>query len=334
MSLLKPFAVLTAVFLAGWAQAQVFTFKDWAVACDNTRHCEALAYQSEESDSAPVVLWLSRDAGPDAPVRVQVDVDESEGPQQLTLRLGTTTLKGISRAQDLSPAQTRQLLAYLLEGQKVTLAAGPKRWELSLAGSHAALLKMDDVQGRVGTPGALLRKGKKPEASVLPAVSAPKVQAVTLPKTSKADEALLQPILKSITPRDCWDDLPDDSSPDTSLVRVSSTQVLVMRECGRGAYQGGSGVWLANSKPPYAAKRLELPLPQGKASDYVMNLSVTDGRFASYEKGRGVNDCGVGYDWVWTTKGFVLTGAWSAPLCRGMPGGGYSLRTFTADIAP
>lgn len=334
MPVLKTWAALSALALSGVAHAQVFTFKDWAVACDNTRHCEAVAYQSEESDSAPVVLWLSRDAGPDTPVRVQVDMDETEDPQQLTLRLGTTTLKGISRGQDLSPAQTRQLMAHVLAGQTLTLADGAKRWELSLAGSHAALLKMDDVQGRVGTSGALVRKGKKPEATVLPAVSAPKVQAATLPKTSKADEALLQPILKSITPRDCWDDLPDDSGPDTSLVRVSSTQVLVMRECGRGAYQGGSGVWLANSKPPYAAKRLELPLPQGKISDYVMNLSVTDGRFASYEKGRGVNDCGVGYDWAWTAKGFALTGAWSAPLCRGMPGGGYSLRTFTADIAP
>ena len=334
MSIFKPTIALTLGALASMAHAQVFNFKDWAVACDNTRHCEAVAYQNEESDSQPVVLWLSRDAGPDAPVHVQVDVGDSEDVQALTLNLGTTPLKGIAPGQDLRPSQTRQLLAHVLVGQKLTLTNGAKRWELSLAGSNAALLKMDDVQGRLGTPGALIRKGKKLEATVLPALPAPKIQVAALPKTSKADEALLQPILKSITPRDCWEDMPDDSGPDTSITRVSNTQFLVMRECGRGAYQGGSGLWLANSKPPYAAKRLVLPLPEGETTDYIMNASFTNGRLASYEKGRGVNDCGAGFDWVWTAKGFVLIGAWSAPLCRGMVAGSYSLRIFTADVLP
>lgn len=327
-------AALSLLALAGMAHAQAFVYKDWAVACDNTRHCEAVAYQSEDAASEPVVLSLSRDAGPNAPVRVQLDVNDSEDPRQLTLRLGSTTLKGLARGEDLSPAQTQQLLAHVLVGQKLTLADGGKRWEVSLAGSNAALLKMDDVQGRVGTPGALLRKGKKPEASVLPPLPAPKVRAATLPGTSKADEALLQPILKSVKERDCWDDMPDDNDPETSITRVSATQVLVMRECGRGAYQGGSGMWLANSKPPYRAKRLELPMPGGETSDYVMNASFEDGRLSSYAKGRGLHDCGADYAWVWTDKGFVLTDASTAPLCRGMAQGGYSLRTFTAELVP
>lgn len=327
-------AALSLLALAGMAHAQAFVYKDWAVACDNTRHCEAVAYQSEDSASEPVVLWLSRDAGPNAPVRVQLDVNDSEGSRQLTLRLGSTALKGIALGEDLSPTQTQQLLAHVLVGQMLTLADGGKRWEVSLAGSNAALLKMDDVQGRVGTPGALLRKGKKPEASVLPPLPAPKVRAATLPGTSKADEVLLQPILKSVKERDCWDDMPDDNDPETSITRVSATQVLVMRECGRGAYQGGSGLWLANSKPPYRAKRLELPMPGGETSDYVMNASFEDGRLSSYAKGRGLNDCGADYAWVWTDKGFVLSDASTAPLCRGMAQGGYSLRTFTTELVP
>ncbi len=333
MSLFKFFVAASCGVLTGAAQGQSFTFKDWAVACDNTRHCEAVAYQSDDSGSEPVVLWMARDAGPNAPVRMLVDVGDNEEPAQLSVRLGSNTLKGVVTAKELSPDQTAKVLAYALVGQKIVLASGAKRWELSLSGSNAALLKMDDVQGRIGTPGALIRKGSKPEATVPPPAPAPKVQAATLPKTSKADLALLQPILKSITPRDCWDDLPDESNPETSIVRVSGTQVLVMRECGRGAYQGGSGLWLANSKPPFAAKRLEVPIPGGEATDYVMNASFTDGVLASYEKGRGIFDCGAGYQWGWTGKGFALTHAWSAPLCRGMPAGGYDLRTFTADTA-
>jgi len=342
---------LLALFALSSAQAQSLTqvheFKDWAMACDNRRHCEAIAYQSEESGSAPVTMWLSRDAGPHARVHIQFDTDESEDTKSLTLHLGPRQqLKGISPRKDLSPADTAKLLAYVLEGEEIVVAEGSsasgnsssKRWQLSLAGSKAALLKMDDLQGRVGTPGALVRRGKqdsKAESSVLPPIAAPKVKAHALPKPSAADQALLQPILDSIAPRECWDDIPDDSSPEQSITRVSATEVLVMRECGRGAYQGGSGIWLAKSKPPYTPKRLVLPLTDGESTDYVMNANLTaEGRLSSFAKGRGISDCGSSFDWVWSGHGFELIEAWRSPLCRGFPGGGFGLRVWTAQPAP
>ncbi|STW09638.1 Protein of uncharacterised function (DUF1176) [Klebsiella grimontii] len=41
---------------------------------------------------------------------------------------------------------------------------------LSGEGAYAVLLKMDDVQGRIGTPGALTKKGDRPENSVRAAI--------------------------------------------------------------------------------------------------------------------------------------------------------------------
>jgi len=149
--------------------------------------------------------------------------------------LGQHTLKGVATGQNLKADATRQLLAYLVVGEEIVVRQGTKRWQLSLAGSNAALLKMDDLQGRVGTPGALVRKGEKPERSVLPHSPHLRCKEVTLPNTSAQDKALLEPILKSIQPRDCWGDLTDEHGVDSSITRVSSTQVLVMRECGRGA---------------------------------------------------------------------------------------------------
>lgn len=343
-------SALLALSALSAAQAQSLTqvheFKDWAMACDNRRHCEAIAYQSDESGSAPVTMWLSRDAGPHARVHIQFDTDESEDTQSLTLHLGPRQqLKGISPRKDLSPADTAKLLAYVLEGEEIVLTEGgsgnsksSKRWQLSLAGSKAALLKMDDLQGRVGTPGALVQRGKqdsKAESSVLPPLAAPKVKAQALPKPSAADQALLQPILDSIAPRECWDDLPDDSNPEQSITRVSATEVLVMRECGRGAYQGGSGIWLAKSKPPYAPKRLVLPLTDGESTDYVMNANLTaEGRLNSFAKGRGISDCGSSFDWVWSGHGFELIEAWRSPLCRGFPGGGFGLKLWVAQPTP
>jgi len=227
----------------------------------------------------------------------------------------------------------------LTEGSSASGKNGSKRWQLSLAGSKAALLKMDDLQGRVGTPGALVRRGTqlptKAESSVLPALAAPRVKAAALPKTVAADQALLQPILDAVTPRECWEDLPDDRGPEQSITRVSATEVLVMRECGRGAYQGGSGIWLANSKPPYAPKRLVLPLTDGESTDYVMNANLTaEGRLSSFAKGRGINDCGSSFDWVWNGRSFDLLQAWVSPLCRGFAGGGFGLQAWTAETRP
>lgn len=189
-------------------------------------------------------------------------------------------------------------------GNSNSSSSAIKRWQLSLAGSKAALLKMDDLQGRVGTPGALVRRGTqrpaKAESSVLPALAAPRVKAAALPRSTAADRALLPAILDAIAPRDCWEDLPDDRGPEQSITRVSATQVLVMRECGRGADQGGSGIWLANSKPPYAPKRLRLPLLDGESDDCVMNanLAAGTGRLSSFAKGRGISDCGSSFDWA------------------------------------
>ena len=146
-------SALLALSALSAAQAQSLTqvheFKDWAMACDNRRHCQAIAYQSEESGSAPVTMWLSRDAGPHARVHIQFDTDESEDTKSLTLHLGARQqLKGISPRKDLSPADTAKLLAYVLEGEEIVVTEGlrandSKRWQLSLAGSKAALLVTD-----------------------------------------------------------------------------------------------------------------------------------------------------------------------------------------------
>jgi hypothetical protein len=40
------------------------------------------------------------------------------------------------------------------------------------------LLKMDEFQGRIGTPDVLVRKGTNPEATVLPALPASQITAV------------------------------------------------------------------------------------------------------------------------------------------------------------
>jgi hypothetical protein len=80
------------------------------------------------------------------------------------------------QAQSEVPAsQVPALLAAVQKEDVIRLSTDSAQWQVSLHGA-AALLKMDDLQGRVGTPGALVRQGTKPESSV-PAPAVPGVKA-------------------------------------------------------------------------------------------------------------------------------------------------------------
>lgn len=331
LMLILPLAAL----LAPGAMAQSHAFKDWAIACDNTRHCEAVGYQAESSDGEAVAMQLLRNAGPNSALQIRLTWDEENAAgQPATLKIGSLVLGSIKPEQALFDSQVRQLLPALLKADKAILTTGKSQRTLSLAGLNAALLKMDDLQGRIDTPGALVRKGSKPEGSVLPPLPLPTVRIAALPAGKSDDEKLLKAIFRSVKDRSCFDDMTDAEKPQTLLQAISATQVLVMRECGRGAYQGSSTLWLANIKPPHAPQVVMLPTPFGKPTDSVMNADFDKGRLNSWSKGRGINDCGEGMAWGWNGKQFELISASNAPLCRGLPMGGFALQTWQAKVLP
>jgi len=325
---------LALALVSGAASAGHFTFQDWEVACDNTRRCEAVGYQSEEETLA-VLLWLGRDAGPGAPVSARISVqsedDGAAGP--LTVQVGTTTLRGLRVDDLLKPEQIAKLLPLLRNAETATVSDAKHTWTLSLAGSKAALLKMDDVQGRVGTASALALPGARPAAAVLPPLPPPRVQQLPTFANRKGDEKLLPLIVKTLEHGGCEDAFETGyGEPNNEIHRLSATQVLLVLECARGAYQSSYQVWTANDKPPYAARPVKLPDVDG-GEGYVMNPSFQNGQLLSFGKGRGISDCNTHAKWAWTASGFALIEAASGRLCRGFPGG-YPLRDYTATVIP
>ncbi|MEN2428312.1 DUF1176 domain-containing protein [Chromobacterium vaccinii] len=325
----RPLLASALLALALPASAKVYQFKDWAVACDNVRRCQANGAQAEDGDN-PVSLLLTREAGPGGKLNAQLDVaDPDDGKVgKLTLQVGKLKWANIGPEQVFSPAQTAQLLAAMLDADEVALADGKHQWTLSLSGLKAALLKMDDLQGRIGTPGALVKKGCKPESAV-PAPQAPPLLVPQQPPAAKpGDQALLPAILKQLRAanKECWNELPDEEHPDTGLYRLSANQVLALRECGRGAYQGDYKVWISGDAPPFRPREIKLRGEDGKET-FLMNAVFDKGVLSSYAKGRGIGDCGGGASWAWTGKDFQLMSAQEAPQCRGIPGG-VSLRTW------
>jgi len=323
---IMQYVVATALALAGvTASAAHVTIKDWEVACDNTRACEAVGYQADEGDSAPVALWLGRAAGANGAVAVKLSVinqDETAvGP--LTLRAGQLTLGGLTSEAALAPAQIARLLPALLDAAYADVTDGKTRWRLSLAGMKAALLKIDDLQARVGTVTALVKPGNKPASAVLPAVPAPVLRGLAPVAERKQDAALLPVIVKKLPKGGC-DEQPDligGAETQSEIYRLSASKVLLLIECGRGAYQSSFAVWTANDKAPYAAQRVRLTDADGAPDNELLNASFDQGELGSFGKGRGLGDCNVQATWLWTAEGFKLSSASSARLCRGVPGG-------------
>jgi len=333
--LLAPLLALAGGAALAASPGVTFTHKDWSVDCDNTGTCRAAGYQREDDETAPMSVLLTRAAGPGAPVVAKAQFaspgDEGaspEGPVRMTLagRAAGTVIDG----QDMAPAQVAALLKALTTNAPVAFAAGKLHWQLSSDGVAAVLLKMDDVQGRVGTPGALLRKGSKPEATVPGPVKPPVIQAVRVPASTKADLPLALKVLATIARNDDCDELQalqSAKNPDTSdvdLWRLGAGRVLVTTLCWRGAYNAGNGYWIANERPPYDAKLVTL-----QADTFVPE----SGELSGASKGRGAGDCWSSAKWVWDGQGFVHAAEATTGLCRGVAAGGaWDLPTLVSEV--
>ena len=324
---------------AGLAGGQSFEHKDWQLACDNTRTCRAAGYQADAEDAAPVSVLFTRAAGPGTKVEgeLQLGTMSDDSPHPGTVRVavggkavGAVTLDGDNHGT-LPPAVTEALLKALAGTAAVTFSGGGTTWRLSGEGAAAVLLKMDDLQGRVGTPSALVRKGAAPETSVKPPLPLPVVRAVRIPKAPRpGDDALAARIVATLHDVADCDLLGDraahrDAGDAPALWHLDATRVLVTAPCWRAAYNTGDGYWVANAKPPY-----DPVLVTASGTDFDEAAGIS-----SQQKGRGIADCLGDETWTWDGRSFVHTSEATSGLCRGVaPGGAWNLPTLVTQVIP
>jgi hypothetical protein len=315
-----------------------FSHKDWEIACDNTRTCRAAGYQTEDVVPNASVL-LTRKAGPHQPVIAELQLAESAddlpAPTALLMRIGNRTLGTIRIDKQhargrLAPEQTTALLNALRNKDPITWSAGGVRWGISKMGAHAVLLKMDEFQGRLDTPDALIRKGNKPETAVLPALRPPVVLSPrikpgsTQPRLNAAQTRdLLAALRKSVKEDGCGGLTPDSGeTPTLELEALSDQAMLVSTECWRGAYNTGNGYWVVNRKAPYAPRFIT-----ANADHH------NDGVLSSFLKGRGIGDCTGSETWTWDGRTFIHTAASTTGMCRQFAvGGAWDFPTLVSDV--
>jgi hypothetical protein len=327
--------VLAALAAATASAGVQFSHKDWELACDNTRTCRAAGYQAEEAPPAVSVL-LTRAAGPRQAVTAQVaigtyeDTSATPAPAEVELTIGgrsfgAIALKAEEGTGNLNPAQVVVLLQALLRSDEIAFVAGSQRWRLSDAGAAAVLLRMDDIQGRVGTTGALVRKGVRGEEGVLRALPKPVVHAAAIHGRTPG-ESLAVAVLRSLrkAPADCQD-LKEPGEP-AKIWRLDAHKVLVSARCWLAAYNEGYGFWVANDRPPYKPVAVTT-----SGTEFDPQRS----RIVAMQKGRGLGDC-FGIDaWVWDGARFVHTEEATTGMCRLVAAGGpWMLTTLVSEVLP
>ncbi len=331
-----------------------FEHGDWELACDNTRTCRAAGYYSvsgndDEDDAGtagngdpmPVSILFTRKAGPNEPVRGEFQIGNPGGdqttdqlPQRMTL---TMTINGQAHGKvlieqgkwtvGLAPAQTQALLSSLTRSSKIAWSDGTRTWRLSDKGAAAVLLKMDEFQGRLGTPGALVRKGTRDEKTVLPALPMPLVVAAAVPRKDlvewpKARLDALRAAFKKQAEECPLLTEPGEPPNEITVRRLSGGKLLASTLCWRGAYNTGDGYWVINANPPYAP---ELVTSYGSGYDA--------GKIDGSQKGRGMGDCWAFENWTWDGKRFVHTSMGNTGACLGIaPGGAWDLPTVVTTV--
>lgn len=217
----------------------------------------------------------------------------------------------------------------------------------------AVLLKLDEVQGRVGTPIALVSKTNRNRQTPKKAKSAPVIKrAISYSDDDKQqlDPAKLVYFQKNINK---WINIDakelvgsDEDMGDCELVNpktdaykrtqeygadrldwefipVDTTHTLASHLCWQGAYNEGYGYWLINHEKPSHPQLIT-----------TMGNEYSAGDIWATHKDRGIGDCWNHAVWTWNGKTFALTEDSSTGMCRGFAGGAWDLPTYVSEVIP
>jgi hypothetical protein len=314
----------------------VFDRKDWIGVCDNTLRCTVMALAPDDADSR-AYLSITRDGDPAATPVLKVvlysDTNIPSGPVRLKA-LGFDA-EAPGRWDDDSIVATSKdpaLIANIVrlsagEAKAVEVSIGKSKVSLSLSGAAAALLWMDDRQGRLGSVTALTKKGPRPVAMMPPApplpvyAAAPKGSAVEIKPVVFSKALLARPELK-----DCDKDQLKQTD-ERAAWRLGPDVILWSVPCQLGAYNLVSDFFLSDARGGSIrpAPIPVVPTPDNTEPGANPPFSLLNADFdpktltlSAFEKGRGLGDCGDLGSYVWDGRAFQVLEYDIMPECRGV----------------
>lgn len=312
-------------------------FRDWWAACDNGGGCFAFGFAPEvEGGWVRVAL----EPGPDARPEVTFGFWPAGGEAISTHELSLVVDGGFFSAQpgdgheDTAvvgevQTDTGAVIDALARGETLLLRAGTEQ-AVSLSGASAALLWIDEKQGRLGTTTALIRKGGRPASAVPPAPSLPRIVAGPAADQTgfgMEDQTLPASLLSRAEVKTCLEEsgLPDVSDQVMSA-RLDDHTELWAAPCGSGAYNLAHYWYLTGSggrdPRPLDLLGADNRRDDGDFPDNGTINGVYDPEtrtIEAFSKGRGLGDCGALQTWTWTGRAFVLSSERFMTQCVGTP---------------
>lgn len=322
-------------------RTEVREFRDWRAVCDNGNACVAWT----GSDTAG---WLrvAMEPGPDAVPRVDAGSWAFGGPDQNadTLRLRIDGRDQSLRAgprdaanAEAGAARGRALVAGIVAARSLGLSSNGQAGALPASGASAALLWIDERQGRLDTTTALVRRGDRAASTVpapppLPVVrQAPAVAQTGFEGAANpmADEPPGLRVPAAIEARAevkaCRAENNEYLNKAVLAARLDASTVLWGVPCGSGAYNATYVLYLAdatggNVRP--AALPTREPRKANAEGDLWLVNPVYDPptqTLTVFPRGRGLGDCGTIQTWTWTGRaGFALKQERFMGDCHGM----------------
>ncbi len=327
------------------AQAQeARQFRDWYAACDNLRNCSAYGFGTQDA-SPSAYLRIERGASPDAVAALTITVDMSSG-STFGLQFDDRTLPGLPSGNlrgeegdghdmrrvriQLTPAlvasmrKAKAIVVTRTDPPARKLDAGDRRSTISMSGATAALLWIDDRQQRLDTPTAFVRSGGKAPDAMLPLPAAPvivaaKPQSGTAPKPDPAILAQVRKVCEG-----------DDRAALEDSAALSPTLFLYSYACPdmSGAYNMNGVFMIVAAGNPKAARAVDFVWPFKMADqpqDHPRTLATNASfdpksmELQTFNKGRGIGDCGTAETWVFDGRAFRLAELSMMSECMGVP---------------
>lgn len=316
-------------------RAETKQFRDWSATCGNDGTCWAFGFAPE---FAAGWVRITLAPGPDAQPQILFGYwpdSDAKGPGQIAL-----TIDGRAFASTLSPegeaeapigeigANARAAIDAMAQGKVMTIR-GASTQDVSLHGAAAALLWVDEKQGRLNTTTALIRRGDRPAATVpvappLPTVTpAPAVDQAGFGDVNQTVPAALR------TRTEVGTCLKESSMPAISdmvmSARLDARTELWAVPCGAGAYNVTHN-WYLTGPGGRDPRPAILAGTTGPGADPVMSdNSTVNGTYdpktrtlSAFAKGRGIGDCGSAQTWAWTGDRFALTMESTMGQCAGV----------------
>lgn len=322
---------LLLALIAGPELSEVKIFGDWAVACDNARRCEMTSLfpgdgvmPEEGSGYDGAMFSIERVGGPAGELTVEVALSAPH-KGEASIRVDGVVITGGAPRNDIlrfAGDDAARIVAAMVKGKElsVTDIAGAMMARTTLSGSSAALRFIDAGQGRAGTVTAAVAKGAKPASAVPAAGALPTVRFVrpggTVAVVTKAMRAALD------KESECGSSYEggEGDPPAVETYALGGGKTLALLPCGSGAYNYNTVPYIVVDGRAVLAKFDYTGGGDATPTAPMLTNAGWDAATAtlgSYDKGRGIGDCGAAEDYVWDGAMFRLVEARRMPDCRG-----------------